>query len=430
MSTTLGERIKKSWDIFMGRDDDYSFPVYKDYGQASYFKPDRPRLTRGNERSIINSIYNRIAVDVSTVSIRHVKLDKNDRYVKTIDSPLNNCLTLDANIDQTGKSLIRDIVISMFDEGCVAVVPITTSEDPNITGSYDIYELRTGKILEWYPQHVKLFIYDEKTGRKRQKIVAKNTVAIIENPFYAIMNEPNSTLQRLIRILNNIDKTNEMNSAGKMDLIIQLPYLAHSEKKINQAEARRKLLEQQLTGSQYGIGYIDATEHIVQLNRSIENNLWAQAQDLKKDVFNQLGLTETIFNGTAKEEEELEYYNKTIEPILSAITDEMKRKFLTPTARTQKQSITYFREPFKLIPVNQVAEIADKFTRNEILSSNELRSIIGFKPVDDPKADQLINANLNQSNAEIAQQQQEKMPKTDPMQIEEKDRGIFRRDSK
>lgn len=397
--STLGERMKKSWNIFMGREEDNNVPpVY--YGYSSSYRPDRPKLTRGNERSIINSIYNRIAVDVAAVSIRHVKLDKNDRYVKTIDSPLNNCLTLDANVDQTGRALIQDIAMSMFDEGCIAVVPVDTAEDD----PYKIYSLRTGKILEWFPRHVRLSIYNDNLGIRQEKIVEKERVAIIENPFYSIMNEPNSTLQRLIRILNNIDKTNDMNSAGKMDLIIQLPYLAHSEKKINQAEARRKMLEEQLTGSQYGIGYIDATEHIVQLNRSIENNLWQQAQDLKSDVFNQLGLTETIFNGTAKEEEELEYYNKTIEPILSAITDEMKRKFLTKTARTQKQSIMFFREPFKLIPVNQVAEIADKFTRNEILSSNELRSLIGFKPVDDPKADKLINANLNQSNAELEQE--------------------------
>lgn len=408
--SVLGERIKKSWNIFMGREDDNVPPVY--YGYSSSYRPDRPKLTRGNERSIINSIYNRIAVDVAAVSIRHVKLDKNDRYVRTIDSPLNNCLTLDANVDQTGRALIQDIAMSMFDEGCIAVVPVDTAEDD----PYKIYSLRTGKILEWFPRHVRLSIYNDNLGIRQEKIVEKERVAIIENPFYSIMNEPNSTLQRLIRILNNIDKTNDMNSAGKMDLIIQLPYLAHSEKKINQAEARRKMLEEQLTGSQYGIGYIDATEHIVQLNRSIENNLWQQAQDLKSDVFNQLGLTETIFNGTAKEEEELEYYNKTIEPILSAITDEMKRKFLTKTARTQKQSIMFFREPFKLIPVNQVAEIADKFTRNEILSSNELRSIIGFKPVDDPKADKLINANLNQSNVELEQESLKRNEETGEME--------------
>lgn len=386
----------------MGRDD--AIPVYRDYGYSTAYRPDRPKFTRGNERSIVNSIYNRIAVDVAQIDIRHVRLDENDRYIENIDSGLNTCLTLSANIDQTGRALIQDVVMSMFDEGCVAVVPVDTSDNPNLTNSYDIYSLRTGKILEWYPQHVRILVYDDNTGVRREKIVDKSTIAIVENPFYSIMNEPNSTLQRLIRLLNNIDKTNEMNSAGKMDLIIQLPYLAHSEKKINQAEARRKLLEEQLTGSQYGIGYIDATEHIVQLNRSIENNLWTQAQDLKKDVYNQLGLTEAIFDGTAKEEEQLQYYNRTIEPILSAITEEMKRKFLTQTARTQKQSIKYFREPFKIIPVNQVAEIADKFTRNEILSSNELRSIIGFKPVDDPKADKLINANLNQSNLELEEQ--------------------------
>lgn len=397
---TLGERIKKSWNAFLGREPE---PVYKYYGQATSIRPDRPKFSRGNDRSIVNSIYNQIAVDVSAIDIRHVKLDENGRYTETIDSGLNNVLTLDANIDQTGRALIQDAVMSMFDEGCIALVPTDTSANPNETNSYDIYTMRVAKIMEWYPDRVRVNLYNEITGKKQDIIVKKSTVAIIENPFYSIMNEPNSSLQRLIRVLNSIDRTNEQNAAGKMDLIIQLPYLVKSENRKQQAEARRKAIEDQLTGSQYGIAYVDATEHITQLNRSVENNLWQQAQDLKTEVYNQLGLTQAIFDGTAKEETKLDYYNRTLEPILSAITEELKRKFLTKTARTQGQSIKYFRDPFKLVPVEQIAEIADKFTRNEILSSNEIRSLIGFKPVDDPKADQLINANLNQSDEQLEQ---------------------------
>lgn len=397
---TLGERIKKSWNAFLGREPE---PVYKYYGQATSIRPDRPKFSRGNDRSIVNSIYNQIAVDVSAIDIRHVKLDENGRYTETIESGLNNVLTLDANIDQTGRALIQDAVMSMFDEGCIALVPTDTSANPNETNSYDIYTMRVAKIMEWYPDRVRVNLYNEITGKKQDIIVKKSTVAIIENPFYSIMNEPNSSLQRLIRVLNSIDRTNEQNAAGKMDLIIQLPYLVKSENRKQQAEARRKAIEDQLTGSQYGIAYVDATEHITQLNRSVENNLWQQAQDLKTEVYNQLGLTQAIFDGTAKEETKLDYYNRTLEPILSAITEELKRKFLTKTARTQGQSIKYFRDPFKLVPVEQIAEIADKFTRNEILSSNEIRSLIGFKPVDDPKADQLINANLNQSDEQLEQ---------------------------
>ena len=391
--STFGDRIKKSWNIFVGRE-----PVnnvqYVNLGASSSVRPDRPKLTRGNERSIINSIYNRIAVDVSNISIKHVRVDSNGRYLDDKDSYFNEVLTSSANLDQTGKAFIEDAVISMFDEGCVALVPVVTSQNPNKDGSYDIYEMRTGRIVEWFPKHVKINVYDERKGRRKDLIVSKEQVAIIENPFYSIMNEPNSTLQRLIRVLNDIDRTNDHNAAGKMDLIIQLPYLTRSDNKKAQAEERRKLLENQLTGSQYGIGYIDATEKIVQLNRSIENNLWQQAQDLKKDVYSQLGLTENIFNGTAKEQEFLDYYTRTVEPILVAITEELTRKFISKTARTQGQRVMYFREPFKLVPIANIADIADKFTRNEVLSSNEIRSIIGFKPDMNPKSDQLINSNM------------------------------------
>lgn len=391
--STLGERIRKSWNVFVGRE-----PVKNTYdlGYGVSTRPDRPRLTRGLDRSIVNSIYNRIAVDCAAVDIKHVKVDNSERYIKDEDSGLNEVLTTSANIDQTGRAFMEDAVISMFDEGCVALVPIETSDNPDSTGSYGIYSMRTGKIVEWYPRHVKVNLYDERDGKRKDLVIPKETIAIIENPFYSIMNEPNSTLQRLIRILNDIDRTNDHNAAGKMDLIIQLPYLTRSDTKRQQAEERRKLLENQLTGSQYGIGYIDATEKIVQLNRSIENNLWQQAMDLKKDVYSQLGLTENIFNGTANEQEQLDYYTRTIDPILTAFSEEMERKFMTKTARTQGQRIKFFRDPFKLVPVNNIADIADKFTRNEILSSNEMRSIIGFKPDPNPKSDQLINANMPQ----------------------------------
>ena len=384
------ERIKKSWNVFIGRE-----PVRMyDYAYGSSVRPDRPRLTRGNERSMVNSIYNRIAVDVASINIKHVVSDENGRYIKDKKSGLNEVLTTEANIDQTGRAFIQDAVISMFDEGCVALVPIETDVNPDETGSYEIYSMRTGKVVEWYPKTVRVNIYDERDGKRKDRIIPKDTIAIIENPFYSIMNEPNSTLQRLIRVLNDIDRTNEHNSAGKMDLIIQLPYLTHSQNKKNQAEERRKMLENQLTGSQYGIGYIDATEKIVQLNRSIENNLWQQATDLKKEVYSQLGLTENIFNGTANEQELLDYYTRTVEPILIAITEELTRKFISKTARTQGQKIMYFREPFKLVPINNIADIADRFTRNEVLSSNEIRAILGFKPDSSPKSDQLINSNM------------------------------------
>ena len=393
---TLGERLRKTWDAFFGNEEVRpSFPVY-----GSTIRPDRPKFTRGNDRTIVSTIYNRIAVDAAQVDIKEIKTDENGRYKEDADVYLNQVLSLDANIDQTGRAFIQDVVMSLLDEGCVAIVPILTSKSPNTTSSYDIGSLRTGKIVEWFPMHVRVNVYDERTGKRQDKIVKKSNLAIVENPFYSVMNEPNSTLQRLIRILNTIDKTNERNAAGKMDLIIQLPYLTKSEKRKNDAENRRKLLEEQLTGSQYGIAYIDGSEHIVQLNRSIENNLWQQAQDLKADVYNQLGLTEKIFDGTANNEEKTNYYSRTIEPILTAICEEMTRKFITPTARTQGYTIRFFRNPFKLVGVDTIADYADKFSRNEILSSNEIRDILGYRPVNDGKSDELRNSNMPQNDQE------------------------------
>lgn len=391
---TLGERLRKTWDAFFGNEEVRpSFPVY-----GSTIRPDRPKFTRGNDRTIVSTIYNRIAVDAAQVDIKEIKTDENGRYKEDADVYLNQVLSLDANIDQTGRAFIQDVVMSLLDEGCVAIVPILTNKNPNTTSSYDIGSLRTGKIVEWFPMHVRVNVYDERIGKRQDKIVKKSNLAIVENPFYSVMNEPNSTLQRLIRILNTIDKTNERNAAGKMDLIIQLPYLTKSEKRKNDAENRRKLLEEQLTGSQYGIAYIDGSEHIVQLNRSIENNLWQQAQDLKADVYNQLGLTEKIFDGTANNDEKTNYYSRTIEPILTAICEEMTRKFVTPTARTQGYTIRFFRNPFKLVGVDTIADYADKFSRNEILSSNEIRDILGYKPVNDGKSDELRNSNMPQND--------------------------------
>ena len=397
-------RFQNAWNAFIGRDPTNRFLYNENWSGGYSYRPDRSRMNYGNERSIISSIYNRISVDCAAITIQHVKTDENNRYLETISSKLNNCLTLDANLDQTGRALIQDIVLSMFDEGCVAVVPTDTSVDPNRTDSYDILALRTGRITEWFPYYVKIEVYNENTGQKQQIMMNKKDVAIIENPLYAVMNEPNSTLRRLIRKLNLLDAVDEQSSAGKLDLIIQLPYTIRTDARRKQAEDRRKDIENQLAGSKYGIAYADATEHITQLNRPVENNLMNQVQYLTSMLYSQLGLTENIFNGTADEQTLLNYYNSTVEPILSAITDEFKRKFLTKTARTQHQSIMFFRDPFKLVPINNIAEIADKFTRNEILTSNEIRGIIGFKPSNDPKADQLINSNLNQSNEEINDQ--------------------------
>lgn len=397
-------RFQNAWNAFIGRDPTNRFLYNENWSGGYSYRPDRSRMNYGNERSIISSIYNRISVDCAAITIQHVKTDENNRYLETISSKLNNCLTLDANLDQTGRALIQDIVLSMFDEGCVAVVPTDTSTNPNKTDSYDILALRTGRITEWFPYYVKVEVYNENTGQKQQIMMNKKDVAIIENPLYAVMNEPNSTLRRLIRKLNLLDAVDEQSSAGKLDLIIQLPYTIRTDARRKQAEDRRKDIENQLAGSKYGIAYADATEHITQLNRPVENNLMNQVQYLTSMLYSQLGLTENIFNGTADEQTLLNYYNSTVEPILSAITDEFKRKFLTKTARTQHQSIMFFRDPFKLVPINNIAEIADKFTRNEILTSNEIRGIIGFKPSNDPKADQLINSNLNQSNEEINEQ--------------------------
>ena len=376
-----------------------------DMAMAYSYRPDRRRLTRGNERSIITSIYNRIAMDVAAVDIKHVRLDENDRFLYEIDSGLDNILVLDANLDQTGRAFIQDAVMSMFDEGVVALMPTETSIAPNETGSFDILSMRTAKIIAWYPKHVKLRFYNEETGKQQEMIMHKRNVAIIENPFYAVMNEPNSTLQRLIRKLVLLDSIDEQSSAGKLDLIIQLPYVIKTDSRRTQAEKRRKDIEMQLAGSKYGIAYTDATEKITQLNRPVENNLMKQIEYLTSTLYGQLGLTEEIFKGTADEKTMLNYYNSTIEPILSAIALELKRKFLTKTARTQGQSIEFYKDPFKLVPVNNIADIADKFTRNEVMTSNEIRQVIGFKPSDDPKADMLINSNLNQSPEQLAMMQ-------------------------
>lgn len=388
------ERLQHAWNAFLnGEEQSYSYNI----GTSYSFRPDRVRLTRGNERSIVTAMYNRIAMDVAAVSIKHVRLDQNDRYVETIDSKLNYAITTEANIDQTGRAFIQDVVLSMFDEGAVAIVPVDTDINPKLSGSFDILTMRTAKIIEWYPEHVRVRLYNDRNGRREEVTLPKKMVAIIENPLYTVMNEPNSTLQRLIRKLNILDAIDEQSGAGKLDLIIQLPYTIKTEARKKQAEERRRDIETQLANTKYGIAYADATEHITQLNRSIDNNLMKQIEYLTSMLYGQLGLTEEIFNGTANEQTLLNYYSSTIEPILSAITGEMCRKFLTKTARSQHQSIVFFRDPFKLVPVNQIADIADKFTRNEVLSSNEVRAIIGFKPVADARADELRNKNLNQS---------------------------------
>lgn len=391
---SLGERLRNSWNAFMGRDPTKANYYETAFGGGYSNRPDRVRLNSRNERSIVNAIYNQIAVDASMVAIKHVRTDENGKYVEDIESDLNYALTVSANIDQTGRALTKDLVLSMFDEGVVAVVPIITDRDP-IDGTFKVYELRVGKIVEWFPKHVRVEIYNDIKGFKEQFVIEKEVTAIIENPFYSVMNEPNSTLQRLIRVLNQIDRLNEQNSAGKLDLIIQLPFPIKSEARKIQAEERRSQIEKQLTGSQYGIAYADATEKIVQLNRAVENNLWTEAKDLIEQLYSQLGFAPSIFDGTADEQTMLNYYNNTLYPIMTTITEEYKRKWLTKTAITQRQSIAFIRDPFKLVPVNNLAEIADKFTRNEIMSSNEIRSIIGMKPSDDPRADELLNANLN-----------------------------------
>lgn len=397
----LTDRLQHAWSALTRAPTDT--PSYN-LGVGDSYRPDRRRLTRGNERSIVNAIYNRIAMDVAAVDIKHVRLDENNRFLSEVDSGLNNVLQLDANIDQTGRAFVQDVVMSMFDEGVVALMPIETNIIPNETGSFDVKTMRTAKVVEWYPQHVKLRFYNEATGKPTERIMHKRNVGIVENPFYSIMNEPNSTLQRLIRKLNLLDVVDEQSSAGKLDLIIQLPFVVKNDTRKAQAEKRRKDIEMQLAGSKYGIAYTDATEKITQLNRPVENNLMKQVEFLTSTLYGQLGLTEEILKGTADEKTMLNYYNSTIEPILSAIADELKRKFLTKTARTQGQSIEFFKDPFKLVPVNNIADIADKFTRNEIMTSNELRQVIGIKPSDDPKADMLVNSNLNQSPEQLAMQ--------------------------
>lgn len=386
------DRLQHGWNAFMNRDPtNYRY----DYGVSYASRPDRMRFTRGNERSIVTAVYNRIALDVAAINIQHCRLDENGRFISTVDSKLNNCLNLEANIDQTGKSFIQDVVMSMLDEGCVAIVPIDTTFNPEVTGSYDILTMRTGKILEWRPNTVMVRVYNDRTGNKEELILPKSTIGIIENPLFAVINEPNSTMQRLIRKLNLLDVIDEQSGSGKLDLIIQLPYVIKTEARRQQAEKRRKDIEMQLAGSKYGIAYTDGTERITQLNRSVDNNLMKQIEYLTSMLYSQLGITQSILDGTADEKTMLNYYDRTIAPIMTAIVDEMKRKFLTKTARAQSQSISFFRDPFKLVPVNDIAEIADKFTRNEIMTSNEIRQIVGMKPSDDPKADELINSNLN-----------------------------------
>lgn len=397
---TITQRLQNAWNAFRNPRD----PTTQDYGRSYTYRPDRYRIRSGNERSIVTNVFNRIAVDCAAVTMEHVKLDQNGRYKDVMKSRLNNCLTLSANLDQTGRAFIQDAVHSMFDEGVVALIPVVTvNGNPWVTGSYDVEALRTGKIVEWFPHHIRVRVYNEDTGQQQDLIWPKEAAAIVENPFYSVMNEPNSTLQRLIRKLNLLDYVDEQSSSGKLDLIIQLPYVIKSTARRQQAEMRRKDIEMQLAGSKYGIAYTDGTEKVTQLNRSIENNIWTEVKDLTTMLYSQLGITETILNGTADEQTMINYYNNTIEPVLSAFALEMQRKFLTPTARTQGQAIRFYRDAFKLIPIKDLAELADKFTRNEIASSNEIRSVIGWKPSDDPKADMLVNANLNQSPDEMGQ---------------------------
>lgn len=402
MDFNLASRLKNAWNAFQNKSPNY----VSNYG-GTYYKPDRIRLTRGNERSIVTSIYNRISLDVASISIRHCILDDEDRFMEYKNSSLDSCLNLEANLDQTSRSFIQDVVMSLFDEGCIAIVPVDTVRDPMKTDSYDITSMRVGHIITWYPDSVKLEVYNEQKGIKEEIVLPKRIVSIIENPLYSIMNEPNSTLQRLIRKLNLLDAIDEQSGSGKLDLIIQLPYTVKTELRREQAERRRKDIEEQLQSSKYGVAYTDGTEKITQLNRSVENNLLKQIEYLTSMLYSQLGITQTVLDGTADEQTMLNYYSRTIEPIISAITDEMKRKFLTKTARTQKQTILFFRDPFKLIPSEKLAELADKFTRNEIMTSNEFRQIVGRKPSSDPKADQLINSNLNHSPEEYPEEYEE-----------------------
>ena len=395
----IRDRLQHAWNAFVYNDNTYTNP--QNLGGFSTFKPDRVHFSRGVEKSIVTSVYNRLALDVASLAIKHVRLDENGRYMEEVNSGLQNCLNVEANIDQTGRAFLQDVVMSMLDEGCVAIVPVDTTVNPAVSGSYEINTMRTGKILEWYPAHVRIRVYNDKKGIHEEITLPKSSVAIIENPLYAVINEPNSTMQRLIRKLNLLDVVDEQTSSGKLDLIIQLPYVIKSEARRKQAEERRKDIEMQLSGSKYGIAYTDGTERITQLNRPAENNLMKQVEYLTNMLYSQLGLTQSIMDGSADEKTMLNYYNRTIEPIIAAIVDEIKRKFLTKTARSQKQTVMYFRDPFKLVPVNEIAEIADKFTRNEIMTSNEIRQIVGMMPSKDPGADELRNKNLNQPTEEM-----------------------------
>ena len=400
MEMSLGARLKHAWNVFTANE--FIKPRW-DIGPSYHYRPDRPIFSRGNERSIITSVYNRIALDVAAITIQHVRLDDEGRFTSVMNTSLNSCLSLEANLDQTGRAFIQDIVQSMLDEGCVAIVPVDTDDDPE-EGSWKIETMRTGKILEWYPQHVKVRVYNEQTGKKEDVLVSKRTVAIVENPFYAVMNEPNSTMQRLIRKLNILDAIDEQSGSGKLNLIIQLPYVIKTEARRQQAEKRRKDIEEQLSGSKYGVAYTDGTEHVVQLNRPVDNNIMSQIEYLTSMLYSQLGLTQSIMDGSADDKTMLNYLTRTVEPILSAIVDEMKRKFLSKTARSQKQSILFFRDPFKLVPVSEIAEIADKMTRNEIMTSNEIRQKIGMTPSKDPNADKLRNSNLSAPKEESIEQ--------------------------
>ena len=394
MEDSLFSRIKHAWNVFLNRDPTNAYKRW-DFGSSYSYRPDRPRVAHGNDRTIITSVFNRIAMDVASISIQHVKLDDNKRYLETVEDGLNNCLTLEANIDQTARAFIQDVVMSMLDEGSVAIVPVDVDTDPTNTEAYDILSLRTGKILQWYPQHVRVSVYNDRTGKREELVLPKRYVAIVENPFYAVINEPNGTMKRLIRKLNLLDVVDEQSSSGKLDLIIQLPYSIKTETKRQQADKRRSDLESQLMGSKYGIGYVDATERITQLNRPVENNLLQQVEYLTSMLYSQLSINQSIMDGTADEKTRLNYENGCIEPIVSVIVDAMKRTFLSKTARTRKHTIMAFREPFKLVPVDKIAEIADKFTRNEIMTSNEIRQAIGMKPSAQPEADELRNKNLN-----------------------------------
>lgn len=397
MELNIGSRLKRAWNAFTNRDPTGG---YKSVGPGYSLSPSRPRLSRGNEKSIVNAVLTRIAMDAAAIDIKHCRLDKNGRYLEEVDSPLNDCFNLSANIDQTGRAFKLDVYLSLLDEGCIALIPIDTTDNPDDTNSYDINSMRTGKILDWYPRHVRVLAYNDRTGEKEELVMPKSQVAIIENPAYSVMNEPNSTMQRLKKKLSLLDATDEQSASGKLDLIIQLPYAVKGELRRQQAEERRKDIEDQLMNGKYGIAWTDGTEKITQLNRSVENNLMKQIEYLTNLFYSQLGVTQSVMDGTADEKTMLNYNNRTIEPLVAAVVDEVKRKFLTKTARTKGQSISYFTDPFKLVPVDNIAEIADKFTRNEIMTSNEIRQIIGMKPSDDPKADRLINSNISQPNQE------------------------------